>query len=469
VYSGELVWNEITTTTGSSGSASGGGVSNFFPKPSWQTGNSVLAGQTLRCVPDVAAISVADLNDVILGGKFAPEDASDVGVLVFVGGNPTGRAGTSLSCPVWAAVAAVINQARAAAGGKPVGLLNPLIYPLMGTSAFNDITSGSNGAYSAGPGYDLCSGLGSPNVANLISVLSGSASPAARVEDLSTRAQVQTGQNIVIGGFIISGGSGTSKSVLVRGIGPALTGFQVTGALAQPVLGIYDSSSVLIASNTGWSTAPVAGSSTVKASFRQATATDLSSVGAFPLTAGTADCAIVLTLPSGSYSAQVSGLGSTTGVALVEVYDLDMNPSQTLTNISARCFVGTNSDVAISGLVIGGSQSARLLLRGIGPALGGFGLPNTVTQPSIALEDSGGTLIVSDTGWGNPLVSGTSKVAASYRLATGADMTAAGAFTLTPGSQDSAMVVTLPPGSYTVELSAAGGTPGTGLAEIYKF
>jgi kumamolisin len=471
VYSGEIVWNQITTTTGTSGSASGGGVSSFFAKPSWQTGGSVLAGQTLRCVPDVSAISVGDLNDVIVGAKYAPSDASDVGVLVIIGGAVTGRAGTSLSCPVWAAVAAVINQARVAAGGKPMGLINPLIYPLQGTSAFNDITSGTNGAYSAGPGYDLCSGLGSPNVANLISVLSGTTSPAARVLELSTRAQVQTGQNIVIGGFIISGGSGTSKSVLVRGIGPALTGFQVSGALAQPVLGIYDGSTVpvLIASNTGWGNAPVAGTSTVKASYRQATAADMSSVGAFPLAAKSADCAMVLTLPPGSYSAQVSGVGSSTGVVLAEVYDLDMNPNQTLTNISARCFVGTGTDVAISGLYIGGSQSARLLLRGIGPALAGFGLPNTVAQPSIALEDSNGTLIVSDTGWGNPLVSGTSSSAASYRLATGADMSAAGAFALNVGSLDSAMVVTLPPGSYTVELSAVGGSSGTGLAEIYKF
>jgi hypothetical protein len=119
-------------------------------------------------------------------------------------------------------------------------------------------------------------------------------------------------------------------------------------------------------------------------------------------------------------------------------------------------------------MVIGGSQSAQLLIRGIGPALLGFGLSGTVSQPSIALLDAGGTLIVSDTGWGNPLVTGTSSVAASYRPATASDMSSVGAFALTPGSLDSAMVVTLPPGSYTVELSGAGGSTGTGLAEIYK-
>lgn len=463
VYSGELVWNQISGKM----SASGGGVSGFFAKPSWQTGGSVLAGQTFRCVPDVSAISVADLNDVNIGSKFAPVDATNVGVLVFVGGTAVGRAGTSLSCPVWAAVAALINQARASTGSKPIGLLNPQLYPLQGTSAFNDVTSGTNGAYSAGPGYDLCSGLGSPNVANLVSTLSGAPVPADRLLDLSTRAQVQTGQNAVFAGFFISG-SEASKSVLVRGIGPALTSLGTPGALAQPTLGVYDSSSALIASNTGWGNAAVPGTSAVKASFRLATAADLSSVGAFPLTANSADCALVLTLPPGSYTAQVSGVGGATGVALAEVYDLSTSSPQTLANISARCFVGTGSNVAISGVVISGSQSTRLLLRGVGPALASFGLSGTVAQPSIALLDAGGTLIAGDSGWGNPLVAGTSKVAASYRLATGADMASAGAFALTPGSADSALVVTLPPGTYTVELSGAGGTTGTGLAEIYS-
>jgi kumamolisin len=463
VYSGELVWNQISTMR----SASGGGVSSFFAKPSWQTGGPVLAGQTYRCVPDVAAISVADLNDVNLGSKFQPENATDVGVLTFIGGSASGRAGTSLSCPVWAAFAALVNQARAANGARPIGLMNPQLYPLQGTSVFNDVASGTNGAYTAGPGYDLCAGLGSPNVANLIAALSGAPQPASRLVDISTRAQVQTGQSAMFAGFVISG-SGASKSVLVRGVGPALSAFGVSGILSQPLLGIYDNTSTLIASNTGWGNSPVAGTSAVQAAFRQATATDMSSAGAFPLTTNSADCAMVLTLPPGSYSAQVSGIGATTGVALAEVYDLDTSSPQTLANISARCFVGTGSSVAISGMVIGGSQSAQLLIRGIGPALSAFGVSGALSQPTIALQDSAGKLIVSDAGWGNPLVTGTSPVAASYRLATASDMSSAGAFSLNPGSMDSAMVVKLPPGSYTVQLAGTGSSTGIGLAEIYR-
>ena len=461
-YSGEIVWSDLTH-----GNASGGGVSILFPKPSWQTGGSVLASQTARCVPDVSAMAVADFNDVIPAPKFGAVNGTDEGVLVIVGGNPVDLVGTSLSCPIWAGIAALINQARSANSAPSIGLMNPVLYPLQGTSAFNDITSGSNGAYNAGPGYDLCTGLGSPNVDNLIAILSGGAQPSQRLLDISNRAQVQTGQNIVIAGFVI-GGAGASKSVLVRGIGPALAAFSVTGFLPQPTVSVYDSTGLVIATDTGWSNAPSAGNSSVAATIRQATATDMSSAGAFALAQNAADSAMVLTLPPGNYSAEVTGVGGATGIALTEVYDLSPSAPQTLVNISARCFVGTGANVAISGMVIGGNASAQVLIRGVGPGLAQFIASGTITQPSIALVDSSGKNIVSDTGWGNPLVIGTSSVAASYRLATAADMSSVGAFKLTPGSADSAMVVTLPPGQYTVELSEAGGAPGTGLAEIYE-
>ena len=461
-YSGEIVWSDLTH-----GNATGGGVSILFAKPSWQTGGSVLSSQTARCVPDVSAMAVADFSDVIPAPKSGAVNADDQGVLVIVGGNAVDLVGTSLSCPIWAGIAALVNQARSANGAASIGLMNPALYQLQGTSAFNDITSGNNGAYNAGPGYDLCTGLGSPNVSNLVSALSGGTQASQRLLDISNRAQVQTGQNIVIAGFVI-GGTGASKSVLVRGVGPGLAAFGVTGFLPQPIVSVYDNTGLMIATNTGWSNEPSAGNSSVAATFREATATDMSSVGAFALMQGAADSAIVLTLPPGSYSAEVMGVGGATGIALTEVYDLSPSAPQTLVNISARCFVSTGSSVAISGMVIGGNSSAQVLIRGVGPGLAQFIASGTITQPSIALVDSTGKNIVSNTGWGSQLVVGTSTVAASYRLATAADMSSVGAFKLTPGSTDSAMVVTLPPGQYTVELSEAGGSPGTGLAEIYE-
>jgi kumamolisin len=461
---GEVVWNDLT---GTPPSATGGGVSMVFAKPAWQTGNgSLLAGETMRCVPDVAALANANVD---FGAAFGNQNFSDVGALIYTAGQQEAAGGTSLATPIWAAIAALVNQARAANGLGHIGLLNPYLYRY-GPAVFQDVTSGTNGAYSAGPGYDLCTGIGTPDVAGLVLALSTSDAPAPshRLVDVSTRAEVETGSNIVIAGFVLAGPSGSTKTVLVRGIGPALTAFGVTGALATPVVSVFDSTSVLIASDTGWGAAPVAGTSTTGATFRMATAADMSAVGAFALTADSADSAMVLTLPIGSYTVQVSGAGSTTGIALAEVYELSTAVPQILSNISARCFVGTGSQVAISGFVVEGNEPVQLLVRGIGPALSAFGLTGVLAQPSIALEDSASALIASDTGWGNAPVAGTSTKGATFRMATAADMAAVGAFALTAGSADSAIVVTVPAGSYTAVVSGVNSTSGTALAEVYE-
>ncbi len=143
-----------------SGSASGGGVSQFFTRPSWQTDGGSILTNANRCVPDVSMVWQATIQ----GGFGTP-------ALVVLNGSDVALGGTSLSVQVWGGIMALINQARAFAGNNPVGLLGPVLYPLHGTSAFNDITSGNNGFYFAGPGYDLCTGLGSPNIANLASTL----------------------------------------------------------------------------------------------------------------------------------------------------------------------------------------------------------------------------------------------------------------------------------------------------------
>lgn len=158
LYAGETVFSTISS---GSGDASGGGVSQFFARPGWQTdGGSVLTTNTFRCVPDVSMVWGATIQ----GGSGTP-------ALVVLNGSDTGVGGTSLSVQIWSGITALLNQARAFSGNSPIGLLGPVIYPLHGTSAFNDITVGNNGFYSAGPGYDLCTGLGSPNIANLASAL----------------------------------------------------------------------------------------------------------------------------------------------------------------------------------------------------------------------------------------------------------------------------------------------------------
>ncbi len=152
----EVAWS-LTTYQSTTG-ATGGGISGSFIRPSWQVATGMPAGNK-RCVPDVSALAYTGSAD------------TDMAPFVYQGGTAWGGSGTSLSSPIWAGFCALINQSRANASLPPVGFLNPKLYAAAGTAAFTDITSGSNGAYSAGYGYDLCTGLGTPLMGNLITYL----------------------------------------------------------------------------------------------------------------------------------------------------------------------------------------------------------------------------------------------------------------------------------------------------------
>ena len=293
--------SESAYSVGGAGSyGTGGGASVLFARPSWQSGPGVPAG-TARLVPDVAAIFNANLLTpyIVLNGQTA------------------GFTGTSLSSPVWAGLCALINQARSEAGLQPLGVLGPNLYPLLGTAALHDIVSGTNGAYSAGPGYDCCSGVGTPDIGALIRVLAGA---QGSLINLSSRGSVGAGAPVMVAGFTV--GSGGAATVVIRGVGPTLSQYGVSGALASPRLDLYDSTGAIIATDIGWGNSPSLGPSTVAFTIQAATAAEFSEVYAFPLPAGSADCAMLATLPPGSYTAQVSGLNGSTGVGLVEVYQI---------------------------------------------------------------------------------------------------------------------------------------------------
>jgi len=293
----------------------------------------------------------------------------------------------------------------------------------------------------------------------------------ARLINLSARTGVAGTSNLLIGGFGISG-SGT-KVLLLRGVGPGLfTYFGLPGTLSNPQLTLFDSVPTAIVTNIGWANALTAGASTVSVSPQAATAGLMSTLGAFTIPGGSADSAMKVTAPTGGYTAQVSGVGGTSGVALMEVYDADTgSPPARLVNLSARSAVGVGGNILIGGFVITGSTAETVLIRGVGPGLTTFfGLGGTLVSPQLVLLDStvSASIIASNSGWGTAPTTGPSTVQAGVVAATSAVIAEVGAFPVPSGSTDAAMVVTLPPGNYTAQLSGVGGSTGIGLIEVYE-
>ncbi len=267
-----------------------------------------------------------------------------------------------------------------------------------------------------------------------------------RLTNISTRAMVGTGGNILIPGLFISGTG--SETLLIRADGPALTQYGVSGVLAQPTLSVFDSSGALVATNTGW------GSGSDAAQIPGVSA----SVGAFPLAAGSADCALVANLTAGAYTVQISGVNNTTGVALAEVYEVSSTGTARLANISTRAMVGTGGNILIPGFYIAGTGTEELLVRADGPSLTQYGVSGVLAQPTLSVFDGSGNLVASNTGWG------TGSDAAQIPSLSAS----VGAFTFATGSADCALVVHLQPGSYTIQVSGLSSSTGVALAEIYE-
>lgn len=231
VNTGETVWNQLSSNPAG---ATGGGLSTIFSAPSWQTGTP---NPSVRCVPDVATLA-SGTSTLISGGN------NQIGALVIVTvatRNSSSVAdisvgGTSLATPVWAAIGAQINQARAAVGLSSLGSMGPKIYPLAGTSSFTDITSGNNGAYTAGVGYDLCSGIGTPKVATLIAALGGSSSPIITAQPQSVTTTL---------------GSGFSFSVTALGSAPLSYQWSLNGVAISGATSATYSKSVSVSTDAG--------------------------------------------------------------------------------------------------------------------------------------------------------------------------------------------------------------------------
>ncbi|MCX6956672.1 MAG: hypothetical protein NTV51_31475, partial [Verrucomicrobia bacterium] len=266
-----------------------------------------------------------------------------------------------------------------------------------------------------------------------------------RITNLAIRAGAGSGDATLITGFVVAGGA---KPILVRGVGPALTSYGVVGVLPNPRLGLY-SGETLLAQNDNWSDDPDA-----------TTVAQTTSRLSFALAPNSLDAAMLKTLSDGAYTAQVGSADGRNGIALLEMYDTgSAGPNQgRLVNVSARTSVGTGENILIAGFTITGFPSSlrtTLLIRGVGPALRGYGVEGTLADPQIALF-ANSTLIQQNDDWGQ---NGSQITTTSAQV---------GAFPLPVGSKDAAMVVTLGPGSYTVQLSGVASTTGVGLIEIYE-
>jgi hypothetical protein len=246
--------------------------------------------------------------------------------------------------------------------------------------------------------------------------------------------RVGTGDNVGIGGFIISGQ--TPKHVLIRAIGPSLQQLGVPNPLADPVLELYASGPSPIAVNNNW---------------RDTQEGQIKATGIPPT--NDLEAAIDTTLTPGNYTAIVRGNNGGTGVALVEVYDLNQSAGK-LANISTRALVGTGDDITIAGFILGNQDAAAsIVVRGLGPSLSSVGINNPLPNPALELRDENGVLLVTNNDWeDNP--------------AQAAMLVAAG---LAPAdSRESGIAVSLLPGSYTALLSGENNSTGIGLVEVYN-
>jgi hypothetical protein len=260
--------------------------------------------------------------------------------------------------------------------------------------------------------------------------------PGTQTINLSTRMRIQTGDNVGIGGLIITGN--TPKHVLFRAIGPSLA-FSLPDALADPTLELHGFTPFATITNDNWRDDPAQEAAIIATGIPPAN--DLES-------------AIVATLIPGAYTAVVSGKNHTSGVGLVEVYDLDQGADSKLANISTRAFVETGDNIVIAGFILGNNAGVdRVIVRGLGPTLAAPGVTNVLPDPYLELRDSNGALLTANDNWqDNP--------------AQAAELIAAG---LPPSfSVESGIAATLPAGLYTALLSGVNGGVGVGAVEIYN-
>jgi plastocyanin len=322
--------------------------------------------------------------------------------------------------------------------GMPTGLWDSGIRNQGATFVHTFNTAGSFPYYCT-PHGACCGMVGTVIVSNSTPTPSPTATPTptpavtSRLSNISTRASVQTGSGATIAGFIVTGTD--SKTVVLRGLGPTLMQFGITGFLADPTLQLFDGSGHPLWFNDNWK------------DIQQA---QIQATGLAP--PNDLESAILQVLQPGNYTAVLSGKNGTTGVGLVEVYDISPGVFAELTNVSTRGFVGTGQQMMIGGFIMsGGNGATQVVVRGLGPTLTQSGVSGALADPVVTLVDGNGNVIQNNNDWKN-----TQQAAIQ---ATGL---------APPNDLEAAILATVAAGHYTAILSGNGGGTGIGLVEAYK-
>jgi hypothetical protein len=265
-----------------------------------------------------------------------------------------------------------------------------------------------------------------------------SISTLPRLGNISTRAVVGIGDNVPIAGFIVVGSD--AKKVVLRAIGPSLAGLGVTGPVADPTLTLHDSTGAVMAFNDNW---------------EQSQRSEIQLSGLAP--ANGLEAVIIRTLPPGSYTAVMRGNHNATGIGLVEVYDVEPNADSKLGNISTRGFIGTNDELMIAGLIINSAANESpmptrsVLVRGLGPSLANFNVPQVLADPLLEIRSANGSIVQANDNWRIPQQNSIEATGLAPR-----------------DDRESAVIVSLAPGNYTAIARGVNGTIGAGLVEVYS-
>jgi endo-1,4-beta-xylanase len=289
--------------------------------------------------------------------------------------------------------------------------------------------------------FDINATQSSPKVV----VLSEQGPSSSKLANLSTRGSVLSGFGKMVAGFVIEGDA--SKDLVIRAVGPRLSAFGVPGVLENPQIAIYRANTLV----------PMATVDSWDSSLTEV----FSTLGAFSLEDDKASAATRVDLEPGAYTVEVSGVDDGTGVAIVEVYDAATGSPAQMVNLSTRGAVGAGAEIMVAGFVIEGTDSQRVLVRGIGPALTGFQVDGALADPVLKLFRStptGAVFLQENRSWDD--VGNASEIENTTAIV--------GGFALAAGSGDAALLVELEPGAYTVELAGVDDGTGIGLIEVYR-